>query len=162
MRYVVAVLVLLLSACGAAPPAEVEVGAACPDFSLKSLDGEKFDNDSFAGKPFVLSFWATWCQPCFAEIPVLKELEANGEIQIVTIALDEKGESAVRPFVDNQGIDYLVLLGNETIFTRFNGFSIPYTLVLDAQHQIVNIYRGPVTEESMQSDLDNLAASGAS
>ncbi len=162
MRNYALFLTLLLGSCGGEPPPKVEIGVACPDFSLKSLEGKRFENDSFSGKPIVLSFWATWCQPCFGEIPVLKELDAGGEVQVVAIALDEKGESAVRPFVREQGIDYVVLLGDEATFTRFNGFAIPYTLVLDAEQKIVNLYRGPITEESIQADLAAIMGSEAS
>ena len=162
MRYLAVVLVLLLGGCGAEPSPEVEIGAMCPDFSLKSLEGERFSNAVFAGQPFVLSFWATWCQPCFAEIPVLKKLKDDGKIQVVTIALDEKGKSSVQPFVRDKEIDYLVLLGDEDSFIRFNGFSIPYTLVFDADHRVVNIYRGPITQESIEADLDALVGSEVS
>ena len=49
-----------------------------------------------------------------------------------------------------------VTLGNEAVFNRFKGFSIPYTLVLDGQQKIVNIYRGPTTKESLEEDLEKI------
>ena len=51
-----------------------------------------------------------------------------------------------------------MLLGNEEVFRRFNGFSIPYTLVLNASREIVSIYRGPVTRDALERDLDRIRA----
>jgi len=91
------------------------------------------------------------------EIPDLKKVAASSGAKVVGIALDEDGLKAVKPFVERFEIDktenYTVLLGNQETFQRFNGFGIPYTLLLDRSQRVVKLYRGPATRESIEQDL---------
>ena len=158
-KLLVCLLVLSLSSCdrvGKRASGGVTVGSRAPDFSLKSLDGVMVKSRSYEGNIVILNFWATWCQPCRKEIPILKQLTERSEAKVVGIALDQEGLKAVKPFVEQNGINYTVLLGDEDVFRRFNGFAIPYTLVLDPKGEIVKIYRGPTTKESLEQDLEKI------
>ncbi len=149
--------VFTLAACGGSePPARLRVGDTAPEFTLPRLGGNVVAASELAGDVVVLNFWATWCQPCLREIPVFKRLDARG-VKIVGIALDEEGERAVRPFVERHGLGYMQLLGDQEVFERFGGLTIPYTLVLDAERRIVNYYRGPATQEALEADLAEAA-----
>ena len=154
-------LVLLLAGgCGGQTTRPLRVGDRSPRFILPTLDGEELDSRSLGGKAVILNFWATWCEPCLREFPVLKELDVDPRVEVVAIALDEEGEQTVRPFAEHHGLDYTIVLGNEEVFDRFGGFSIPYTLVLDSEQRVVNLYRGPVTHEALERDLSELVAMG--
>jgi thiol-disulfide isomerase/thioredoxin len=145
--------------CGAAGDKgseEVRVGGRVPSFSLESLDGATVTSRSLEGSVVVLNFWATWCAPCRTEIPDLKQVAASPEVKVLGIALDEDGAKSVKPFVERFGINYTVVLGDQELFQRFNGFGIPYTLVLDRSQRIVNIYRGPASKESLEQDLKRI------
>ncbi len=125
---------LVVAGCesaGGASPESVVVGNNAPDFVLSSLDGTTVKSNSLKGNVVVLNFWATWCQPCMGEIPELKEFAASSKAKVVGIALDQDGLKAVKPFVESNKINYMVLLGDEDLSQRFNGLGIPYTLVLD-------------------------------
>lgn len=148
----VACALLCLGACNSPDP-KIEIGNPIPEFRLPSLAGTEVTNASFEGKPVVLNFWATWCGPCVHEIPVLKEVARNSEVEVVSIALDIEGEELVRPFAERHGIGYTVLLGDMALFERFDGFAIPYTLVLDASGNVVSIYRGLVRAKQLERDL---------
>ena len=134
----------------------IVTGARVPGFALKSLDGATVTNNTLEGEIVVLNFWATWCAPCVKEIPDLKEVAASSKAKVVGIALDEDGEKAVKPFVDRFSINYTVLLGDQDLFQRFNGFGIPYTLVLDRSQRVVKIYRGPTTRELLEQDVKEI------
>ena len=141
-----------LVACGGGQPT-VAVGTPSPDFSLPTLDGGTVRLESLAGRPAVIAFWATWCQPCLAEIPVLNALAEDERVAILSIALDEGGRPPVERFVEARGIRYPVALGNAETFSRFDGFAIPYTIVLDEAGTIVSLYRGPADQETLERDL---------
>ena len=76
-RFVIAVLIgtgMMLA--GAATPAnagggKVKVGEIAPDFTLTLIDGTKVSRDELRGQVVVLNFWATWCDPCRTELPLL-------------------------------------------------------------------------------------------
>jgi len=149
----VGILVLVLLATSCRRSNDLKVGDVIPAFELSTLSGELVSSQSFLGRPVVLNFWATWCGPCVKEIPTLKTLDQDATAQVVTIAIDEQGANAVRPFVDGHEIDYTVLLGDKETFQRFKGWAIPYTLVLDASLQIVSLHRGYVSLRSLERDL---------
>jgi thiol-disulfide isomerase/thioredoxin len=160
LRMFAFLLIAPLSGCAAASgggSGTVAIGSRAPAFSLKSLDGTIVTSRSLEGSIVVLNFWATWCAPCMKEIPDLKQVAASYGVKVVGIALDEDGVKAVKPSVERLGIseteNYTVLLGDQELFQRFNGLGIPYTLVLDRSQQIVKIYRGPATKESLEQDL---------
>lgn len=152
------VLAFSLSGCGTSEPdpASVVVGSQAPSFSLTSLNGKTVTSSAFKGSTVVLNFWATWCQPCMSEIPELKQLAASSNAKVVGIALDQEGVKTIKPFVDNNKINYTVLVGDEEVFQRFNGIGIPYTLVLDPSQRIVKIYRGPTTRKAIEEDLKTI------
>lgn len=159
LRVSVAILVAaIISGCSATPPnpEEVVVGAQSPEFSLPALDGTTLKNGSLKGNVVILNFWATWCQPCLSEIPVLKEVAATSKVKVVGIALDVDGLKVVKPFVAAHGINYSVVIGNEEVFRQFNGLAIPYSLLLDRSQRIVKIYRGPITKEDINQDLKSI------
>lgn len=145
-------LLLLLAGCGGDARQPLKIGEVAPEFTLPRLGGGEIASSALEGEVVILNFWATWCQPCLREIPVLKGFAAEG-VQVVGIALDEEGERAVRPFVERHGLAYTILLGNQEVFLSFDGLTIPYTLVLDGERRIVNYYRGPVTREALDEDI---------
>lgn len=148
----------LLSCSNISDPESVAVGNPSPDFTLTSLDGATVTSSSLKGDIVVLNFWATYCQPCRAEIPELNSFAASSGAKVVGITLDSEGTTAVRQYEKEQKfkLNYTVLLGNEEIFTRFNGVGIPYTLVLDRTQHIVSIYRHPVDKETLERDLQKI------
>ncbi|HVF43023.1 MAG TPA: TlpA disulfide reductase family protein [Pyrinomonadaceae bacterium] len=137
----------------AVKPEDVVVGNTIPDFSLESLDGKTVSKDSLKGEPVVLNFFASWCTNCRAEIPELKQVAAGSKVKVVGIALDETGVETVKPFVESQGINYPVLIGDQDTFQQFNGVAIPYTIVLDGSQRIVKIYRGHAAREELEAAL---------
>jgi len=138
--------------CGEPAPA-VREGEVAPHFESVTLAGEPFDSRSLEGEVVLLNFWATWCRPCLGEIPVLREMEERPGVRVVGIAIDEHGVDTVAPFVDEHDIRYTVVLGDQDLFLRFDGFAIPHTLLLDRGYRIARIYRGPVSAEELERDL---------
>lgn len=53
----------------------IEEGQQAPDFSLRTLSGEKSSLQDTKGKKVLLNFWATWCKPCRQEMPAMEQLQ---------------------------------------------------------------------------------------
>ncbi|HAU57544.1 MAG TPA: alkyl hydroperoxide reductase [Comamonadaceae bacterium] len=111
---------------------------------------------SFKGKPLLLNFWATWCPPCIAELPLLntfyRENAANGW-QVMGIAVDQP--SAVRAFMEKTPLDFPVAMaglgGTELSRSLGNlGGGLPFTVLFAADGRILHRKIGQLTPENLR------------
>lgn len=58
----------------------IEEGQQAPDFTLKTLSGERTSLSDVKGKKVLLNFWATWCKPCRQEMPAMEELQRSTQM----------------------------------------------------------------------------------
>ena len=137
-------------------PAPV-VGATVPLFALARLDGERVDLRALRGTPLVLNFWATWCEPCRTEMPLLQSRYEAGQasgLRVLAIDFDEP-EDLVRTFVEDLGLTFDVLLDPgayvQGVF-RVRGY--PTTFFVDAR----GVIRGHKVGALEESELDALLA----
>ena len=118
----IATLGALLVACGTPSP-NTAAGPTCSttgkpanlNFTLRDLNGVNVALTAFKGKVIFLNFWATWCGPCKAEIPVLVDLHRQYQPQgfeVVGIVVDDDFSRA-RPFASQHRMTYTVLDGTE-------------------------------------------------
>ncbi len=140
----VGVMLLVIASWSCSGPATppLAVGHEAPHFDLPAIDGGSWSSRQLLGQPSIVVFWATWCLPCHEEIPLLNSIASSGAARVVSISLDEKGTQAVAPFLLEHPLEYPVLLGDEKVFRRWDGLTIPYTLILDADFVVVGKFRG--------------------
>jgi beta-lactamase regulating signal transducer with metallopeptidase domain/thiol-disulfide isomerase/thioredoxin/DNA-binding beta-propeller fold protein YncE len=85
----------------------LDVGELAPDFVAERLDGGTARLSELRGKLVLLDFWATWCGPCVAELPTLKEIEQrsgdNPQFALLSISCDNEAEAA-KSFVEEHGL----------------------------------------------------------
>jgi cytochrome oxidase Cu insertion factor (SCO1/SenC/PrrC family) len=78
----------------------VQVGKSAPGFTLSDLNGHKVSLADELGHPVVVNFWATWCDPCKRELPLLNK--SAGSKGLVVLALDEgENAGAIQPFLNS-------------------------------------------------------------
>jgi thiol-disulfide isomerase/thioredoxin len=151
-------LTLWLGGCG---PGRLQAPAPeLPDLALRNLAGRDVPLSGFRGNVLLVDFWATWCAPCEESIPGLMKLQnrygARG-FQVLGIALDVGGARVVEPFVQDHGMNYPVLLGDETTTRAFGGImGVPTSFLFDREGRIVKRFVGVVDHQDYESLIRTL------
>ncbi len=133
------------------------VGAEAPDFTLRDVDGKAVTLSSLKGKPVMINFWATWCPPCRAEIPIIsqmyKETEGGGSYQILGVAT-QSDTSTIKAFADEFGMGFPLLPDLDSgVVSTYHVLPIPTTFFIDKDGIIRYIQTGPVTRALMDKWL---------
>ena len=91
-------------------------GGATPPFALQDLDGRTHRLEDYRGKVVLINFWATWCEPCRAEMPSLNKLRAAlaGRPFVVLAVNLAEPESRIRRFLEQVPLEFAVLLDRDT------------------------------------------------
>lgn len=117
-----------------------------PDnISVKTLDGKTVQTSTFNndGKPYILSFWATWCKPCLRELNTIKEVYEDWQeetgVKIIAVSIDDaRGTSRVKPLVNGSGWEYEVYIDqNQDLKRAMNVVNVPHTFIINGNGEIV-------------------------
>jgi cytochrome c biogenesis protein CcmG, thiol:disulfide interchange protein DsbE len=139
-------IALASSASGqAAKPAEPAASA----FSLPALDqsGPQVSLRSYQGEPLIVNFFASWCDPCQKETPLLAKFYRGEHGKVAIVGLDENDvRTNAMSFTHRYGVGYPVGFDPAALAATAYGVSaLPQTFFLDARHRIVDRIFGAVT-----------------
>ncbi|MDE7414630.1 MAG: TlpA family protein disulfide reductase [Muribaculaceae bacterium] len=159
MKRYVKFLLSLVAAFAMALPASAQF----PSVQLKNLDGSPVDASTISndGKPYVVSFFATWCKPCLRELKAISEVYPDWQeetgMKLIAISIDEaQNASKVRPLADQLGWEYEVLLDTNSELKNAMGIqSVPHLLIIDGDGKIVE-NRSGYTEGSEEHIIDKI------
>lgn len=146
MKSIRRILAMVAVAAGLAISAQAQL----PSVQLKDLSGKPVDSATLSndGKPFIISFWATWCKPCIRELIAIHENYADWVdetgVKVYAISVDEaQNASKVKPLVDSRGWEYEVLLDQSQEFAKTLGCqNPPHVVVVDGKGNIVESHSG--------------------
>lgn len=132
------------------------VGYGAPDFTLTNLDGKSVHLRDYRGRAVVVNFWATWCEPCREEMPILQSAyrvnQSNG-LEILAVNFDEP-ESEVQEFRDQMFLGFPILLDPGGVIQRLYRVSgYPTTFFVDPGGVIRAHHLGNLTEGEMDEYL---------
>jgi cytochrome c biogenesis protein CcmG/thiol:disulfide interchange protein DsbE len=136
-------------------PAPV-IGAHAVDFELKLLDGKSVSLEQLRGKPVVLNFFASWCDPCREEMPLINKIAAGadrGGYQVIGIAVEDTRPAVLQFSKETKLVFPIGLDLNSTVKRAYRIFGPPATFFIDAQGTVRDIVLGPVTPETLRQGL---------
>jgi cytochrome c biogenesis protein CcmG, thiol:disulfide interchange protein DsbE len=152
---IIAIFGCVLSACAA---------ETAPSLELHDLKGAPHKLEEFRGKPVVLNFWATWCVPCAAEMPLLSEMQIQYKDKILFIAAsidDDDMKPEIAAFIKKHKGDALTVMTGATL-DSLQDFGVaqvmPGTIFIDAQGNIVDRFSGALKRDDLEIRLQKLAA----
>jgi peroxiredoxin len=155
-RILLAVLTMFLATTLTAAEAASGIGDPAPDVLGTDLEGETVSLASYAGRPVVVSFWATWCPYCLKELPILEGIQKSaGKQNIQVIAINTESRDVFRKAA--RVLSQLTLkLSHDTGKKGSDAFGvngIPHMVIIGRDGKIVRVYRG-----YDESSLDGIVA----
>jgi len=160
----------VLSAAEAASSGRADpsvVGSPRPDFKLGSSTGEQVSASSFDGSVTLINFWATWCEPCREEMPMLVGLHkayAPSGFQVVGVAIDDVQQAT--DFATGLGVDYPILVGSIDVMAMAQSYGnlsgvLPYSVLIGRDGIVRWTHLGGLKEKELARRIEELLAAGS-
>ena len=127
-----------------------------PAFLVNDLDGRPVSTAAWKGKVVFINFWATWCPPCRAEIPILIDLENRykDRLQIVGVSVDDGDPADVKQFAKDAGINYPIVMADRTIVKEYGGVpALPTLFVVNPDGNVVQKHEGLFSNELYEAEV---------
>lgn len=138
----------------AAGPAEVD--APAPGFTLPGLDGGSVALADSAGKPVMVNFWASWCNPCRKEFPLFRaaqEKYAQQGLTIIGVSYKDIPADA-RAFVADQDAQWSFARDPEGKLAEAYGVrAVPQTFFIDPDGTIVSRVFGITSAKDLDAEI---------
>jgi thiol-disulfide isomerase/thioredoxin len=138
------------------PVAAPVVGGIAPDFEAVEISGVEFRLREARGRIVVLNFWATWCEPCRAEMPLLEAASRAYEsagLVVVGVNFDEPAD-LVRAFQAELGLTFPIVLDpGARIQALYQVLGYPTTFFVDGSGVIQFIHIGSMDEAQLDGYL---------
>ncbi|MFP4323080.1 MAG: TlpA family protein disulfide reductase [Anaerolineales bacterium] len=163
--FICAVVILWRAGLPAAPdffvrlPADERIeapvaGGLVPAFEGQTLDGQHLRVNADMGHPLIINFWATWCEPCIREMPLLETAYQAG-VPVVGVNAGDEAPEHVYAWLREHAIQFPVVLDDaaRSIEAQYRVQGLPTTLFVDAQGVVRQVHRGALTLEDLAEAL---------
>lgn len=135
-------------------------GAAAPELTFTTFDGEERTFADYEGQPLVVNFFASWCAPCVAEMPDIEAVhqELGDQVQFLGMNFSDRRSDA-DGIIDQTGITYEVASDRDgEVFEAFEANAMPTTVFIDAEGRVVDLRSGKLSEDELRRRVERLMA----
>jgi thiol-disulfide isomerase/thioredoxin len=158
-----------------APPQGLQVGSKAPEFEVPLPDGTTYQLTDLDGKPIRLAdlrgkavwldFWATWCPPCQAEMPILRDMSeryADRGLEVVAVSVQESSPADVADYARRYELGYTIGFdASGDIFHAYRGFALPTQYFIDPNGVIASIVGAPLDEAGATRQIEAILPAGS-
>lgn len=145
MRKIIVLTIILLAGTSLLAQEEFKPLFKIPSINVTDIDGNKINTSELSnnGKPFIISFWATWCKPCVKELTTIADVYQDWQdetgVKLVAVSIDNSRSVAqVKPMVNGKNWEYQVLLDVNNEFKRaMNVNAVPHTFLVNGKGEVV-------------------------
>jgi peroxiredoxin len=145
MKIHAVVYALLLATAAGLPADALEPADAAPDFVLKSVDGENIRLSEYRGQVVMLSFWASWCGDCRAQLRALNDVQAryrDAGFELLALSLDtERRQAADAAAALELTLPVLHDAGGE-VGRVYEVDTVPYVVLVDREGRVRHVVEG--------------------
>jgi thiol-disulfide isomerase/thioredoxin len=134
------------------------VGRPAPDFELSDLNGNPVRLSQYKGHPVTLNFWATWCEPCKLEMPLLEAYQKKYSPDLVVLGVNSgEGKVVVKLFLDKNEIAFPIVLDETSrIGPIYQVTGYPTSFFIDRNGILRSEHIGQVTEDLLIRYLETI------
>ncbi|KJD41160.1 thioredoxin [Paenibacillus polymyxa] len=138
----------------------IKPGQQLPSMILKGLNGKSYDVGAPRNKAMIISFWASWCDPCRLEAPMLNELYSKYKHAVdvygINVTRYDRLED-VQKFSRSLAFRFPILLDEQgAFFEQFGGAAFPTHVMIDHHGQVREIIIGMLSERELEGKIEAL------
>jgi len=142
-------------------PELLSIGSIAPAWELKDSKGNLISLKSLKGRVVVIDFWATWCGPCKAAMPMMQALHEqfrDKPVTVIGVSAWEKGDAA--SFMKEKGYTYGLLLNGDAMAEQYHVSGIPTLYIIGTDGKIFHATKGvdPAHKEKLAKLIDAAVA----
>ena len=136
-------------------------GESVPDFTLPTLDGRTVKMSELRGSPVLINFWATWCQPCKQEMPlIVEQYNWNKSKGLRVLAIDSLANDNVedmRKFAQQFSMNFDVLVDEQdAVPGGWNIMGLPTTFFVKPDGTIAKVHVGQLTADQLKEYMKSI------
>ncbi|MCL2159598.1 MAG: TlpA family protein disulfide reductase [Oscillospiraceae bacterium] len=126
------------------PEPKIEAGSEVPDFEVELCGGGTIKLSDCRGKAVLVTFWATWCEPCAGELSNLQRLFDTYAEKLVVLAVNcGEDKETVESFVRENGYTFYVGLDPDgALQANYPTNALPYTIVVGPEGNVASVHLG--------------------
>jgi cytochrome c biogenesis protein CcmG, thiol:disulfide interchange protein DsbE len=133
-------------------------GYSAPDFSLAMLDGTHVKLSQYQGKPVLINFWATWCDPCKEEMPIIQNAAQKNLENLVVLGInDDEPQVDVSQFIKDYHLTFSILLDpGAKVTDAYQVLGLPTTIFIDKKGTVQAVQIGSMTAGQLNDYLGRI------